>query len=816
MAVPLKRLARAGKKGTGKGRRKGLGTVVKQVGVAVIALALVLALVGLGFYLLQKQEGEQSMLEQARIGAEGVANRLSEYVTFHSSLLARYAQSPGLAELLQSENRDELMAQEQGLLRLMQGALRVRFLPLEWDSPDPEARPPFSFASLEMIRTVEQSGLSSPAEVHQPGSPHRHLALAAPIKNRDAVLVGVAHLVLAFEVLQRNVADRNDPAGQFVVQQVIANGIVNLASNKDEATEGSAAGQVPVPGSIWQVAYWPSEPAGSLLQKPQFWGILAGGLVLIGLLLSLLSIRFGRTFEQKTAVVTAAAVAGSNATLHQNEAVTVGARESDSSDIEKERRVALAGKLEALKPKTAKPVSPITKVSLPASIFRAYDIRGVVDETLDADSVYLIGRAIGSAAQEQGQQTVIIGRDGRLSSQALSEALARGLMESGRDVVDLGQVPTPVLYFATHFLGSDSGVIVTGSHNPPEYNGLKIVIGGEALSGQRIQGLRQRIESGDLLQGEGVLQEQDLLPDYINRIIEDVQLLAPLKVVVDCGNGVASVAAPILFQALGCEVTDLFCEVNGNFPNHHPDPGNPENMRALVEKVREQGADLGLAFDGDGDRLGVVDSQGKIIWPDRLLMLLARDILMRQPGADVVYDVKSSRHLAGEILTAGGRPIMWRSGHSLIKAKMKETDALLGGELSGHIYIKDRWYGFDDALYAGARLLEIISAEGLSSAEVFASLPESVSTMELSSPTPEAARLMERLSEQFQFPRAKLITIDGIRAEFEDGWGLVRPSNTTPMIMFRFEADDEAALARIQGIFREQISGIAPELELPF
>ncbi len=811
MAVLLKWPARFNRKGGDKGRRKDIGAVVKPAAVTMIALALVLALVGLGFHLLQQQESEQSMLEQTRIGAEGVANRLSEYITNHSNLLTRYAQSPGLADLLKSGNQEELTTREQALLRLMQGAVRVRFLPLEWDRPDPAARPPFSFASLEMIRTVETSGLPSPAEVHQPGTPNKHIALAAPIKDGTGALVGVAHLVLPYEVLQRNVTERNDSPGLLMVQQVIANGIANLSRNKGEVIEGPAAGQIAVTGSIWQVAYWPSEPVGSLLQRPAFWGILVGGLVLIGLLLLQLSLRFGRTLRQETAPVPA----GKTVPQH-TEAIPVGPRESDGTEADKETRAALAEKLEALQPKMSKPVAPVTAVSLPASIFRAYDIRGVVDETLDAESVYLIGRAIGSAAREQGQQTVIIARDGRNSSQSLSEALARGLMESGQDVVDLGQVPTPVLYFATHFLGSDSGVMVTGSHNPPEYNGLKIVIGGEALSGQRIQDLRQRIGSGNLLQGEGVLQAQDLLPDYINRIIEDVQLLAPLKVVVDCGNGVASVAAPTLFRALGCEVTDLYCEVNGSFPNHHPDPSNPENMRALIKKVREQGADLGIAFDGDGDRLGIVDSQGKIIWPDRLLMLLARDILMRQPGADVVYDVKSSRHLAGEILTSGGRPIMWRSGHSLIKAKMKETGALLGGELTGHIYIKERWYGFDDALYAGARLLEIISAEGLSSTEVFAALPESVSTPELSAPTPEAAQLMERLTGQVQFPGAKLITIDGIRAEFEDGWGLVRPSNTTPLIMFRFEADDETALARIQGIFREQISGIAPELDLPF
>ncbi|MCB1856673.1 MAG: phosphomannomutase/phosphoglucomutase [Gammaproteobacteria bacterium] len=462
--------------------------------------------------------------------------------------------------------------------------------------------------------------------------------------------------------------------------------------------------------------------------------------------------------------------------------------------------------------------SPSGSSSVSATLFRAYDIRGVVGDTLDTDIVYLLGRAIGSEAQACGEQTVIIARDGRHSSELLSEALSRGLVESGREVVDLGLVPTPVVYFATHFLGSNSGVMVTGSHNPPEYNGLKIVIGGEALAEGRIKDLHRRIQEGDLVSGTGARREQDLLPDYISRISEDVQLLTPMKVVVDCGNGVSSVVAPALLRVLGCDVVELFCHVDGNFPNHHPDPGDPRNLQALIDCVRNEGADLGIALDGDGDRLGIVDSQGNIIWPDRLLMLLARDVLLRQPGADVIYDVKSSRHLASEILTYGGRPIMWKSGHSLIKEKMRETGAVLAGELTGHIYFQERWYGFDDGLYAAARLLEVLSGEGVSSAEVFAQLPESVSTAELHAPVGEGRgpSLVGALLERGQFPDAKLVTIDGIRAEFQDGWGLVRPSNTGPNLVFRFEADDKVALTRIQGIFRDQLSVIDTTLELPF
>ncbi|MES9886544.1 MAG: phosphomannomutase/phosphoglucomutase, partial [Candidatus Sedimenticola sp. 6PFRAG1] len=341
--------------------------------------------------------------------------------------------------------------------------------------------------------------------------------------------------------------------------------------------------------------------------------------------------------------------------------------------------------------------------SLPKSIFLAYDIRGVVGETLTPDVVFELGRAIGSEAYDRGQQTVIVGRDGRDSGEELSEALCRGLMDSGRDVVRIGVVPTPLLYFATHFLGSNTGVMITGSHNPVEYNGLKIVVGGEALEGDSIQALGQRIESGNLLQGNGMEQEQELIQDYIARVTEDVQLARPLKVVVDSGNGSAGLVAPDLLRALGCDVIELFSEIDGSFPNHHPDPSKPENLQTLITMVRERKADIGVAFDGDGDRLGVVDSDGKIIWPDRLLMLFARDVLARQPGSDVIFDVKSTRHLATEVLGYGGRPIMWKTGHSPIKAKMKETGALLAGEMSGHIFFRERWYGFDDGVYSCAR-----------------------------------------------------------------------------------------------------------------
>ncbi len=460
----------------------------------------------------------------------------------------------------------------------------------------------------------------------------------------------------------------------------------------------------------------------------------------------------------------------------------------------------------------------MTTPAIDPSIFKAYDIRGIVDQTLTTDAVYWIGRALGAEAEARGEQHIYVARDGRLSGPRLIEALIRGLREAGRDVTDLGMVPTPVLYYAAYALGTGSGIMLTGSHNPPDYNGLKMVIGGTTLAGADIQALRRRIESGDLTQGEGRFDSVDVVPRYIERITGDVKLARPMKVIVDCGNGVAGVAAPQLLRALGCEVTALFCEVDGHFPNHHPDPSQPENLEDLKRALSEQDADIGLAFDGDGDRLGVVTPSGDVIWADRQMMLYARDVISRNPGAEIIYDIKCTSHLARVIREAGGKPLMWKTGHSFVKAKLKETGDLLAGEMSGHIFFKERWYGFDDALYTAARLLEILAADGRPADEIFAALPDSINTPELKLHTAEGENhtLMEKLCAAADFPDATITTIDGIRADFADGFGLVRASNTTPCLVIRFEAEDEAGLARIQGEFRQLILSQAPEAELPF
>ncbi|WP_197710728.1 phosphomannomutase/phosphoglucomutase [Halorhodospira halochloris] len=462
----------------------------------------------------------------------------------------------------------------------------------------------------------------------------------------------------------------------------------------------------------------------------------------------------------------------------------------------------------------------VSAAEVPASIFRAYDIRGVVGKTLSAEVAYWVGRAVASEARDRGVEQLVVGRDGRHSSPELAAAIASGMNDSGCDVVDIGQAPTPIMYFATHELQTGSGIAVTGSHNPPDYNGMKVMIAGDTLSGKAITDLYERIRDGRLHTGSGkVEQRTDLVDLYIRRICADIRPQRPLHLILDAGNGVAGAIAPRLFRELGCSVEELYCDVDGDFPNHHPDPAEPENLHTLIERVKSSGADLGLAFDGDGDRLGVIDSQGKIIWPDRQLMLYAQDVLSRRPGEAVVFDVKCSMHLARVIEAAGGQPQMSRTGHSLIKATLRASGAPLAGEMSGHTFFVERWYGFDDGIYTGARLIEIVAADGRSSAEIFAELPEGVSTPELKVKVEEGEQqqLMEALISEGErrFPEATIHTIDGIRVEWPDGWGLIRASNTTPVLVVRFEANDDQGLARIRGAFEELLASVKPGLEIP-
>jgi len=455
---------------------------------------------------------------------------------------------------------------------------------------------------------------------------------------------------------------------------------------------------------------------------------------------------------------------------------------------------------------------------LPAEIFKAYDIRGIVNKSLTADVVRRIGHALGSLAAEQGQKAIAVGRDGRLSGPELAGALMDGIVAAGVDAIDVGCVPTPVTYFAAYELGCHSCVSVTGSHNPPDYNGLKMVIGGTTLALDAIQDIKKRAETDNLRHGKGERRSADVLSAYVEKIVGDVKLARPMKIVMDCGNGVAGAIAPELFKRLGCEIVPLFCEVDGNFPNHHPDPSKPENLKDVVKALQETDAEIGIAFDGDGDRLGVVTKDGEIIFPDRQLMLFAADVLSRVPGGQIIYDVKCTRLLAPWIRQHGGVPLMWNTGHALVKAKLKETGAPLAGEMSGHCFFKERWYGFDDGLYTGARLLEILSRASNAN-PVLKALPNSPSTPELNIKMAEGEPfvLIDKLKAEGKFDGAQeLITIDGLRVEYKDGFGLARPSNTTPVVVLRFEADNAAALERIQAGFRTALQAVWPGIQLPF
>lgn len=705
--------------------------------------------------------------------------------------------------------------------RIVPGLLRIRVLPPDIDQPDESQIPPMGYADLVMVKKALES--NPQAAVHGAGTPHIHLAAARKIMIENRI-VGVVLASYSMEQIKKLITGAQMKEGALELKQGdLSIGFSGEATFKNEPPTGF----VKVRNNSWTVHYWIPTNTGP---GPILYGSIVASALAGLILLFFIGYRWLKKslLHDQTSIMNAArdVTLGNKAGFYP---IKIKELEGSFASLHNVRQMmrSLSGQNDqdvlvddGVESKSANPGKSASSeiTMLPKEIFRAYDIRGVVGQSLTIEIVRMIGQAIGSEAQDSGQQTVIIARDGRHSSPDMSTALATGLQSSGCDVIDLGMVPTPLLYFATHFLESNSGVMVTGSHNPPDYNGLKMVIDGDTLSGDRIQRIYERIENDHLKSGEGSIETKDVISDYIGTICDDVQLGQPMKVVVDCGNGVAGSLAPILLRSIGCEVVELYCEVDGNFPNHHPDPSKPENLQDLIERVEDEKAHLGLAFDGDGDRLGVIDSAGSLIWPDRQMMLYAADVLSRQPGADIIFDVKCSKHLATEIVKHGGRPIMWKTGHSLIKAKIKEIGAQLAGEMSGHIFFKERWFGFDDALYTATRLLEILSADPRTSAEVFEELPNSINTPELNVTLEEGENFafIDKLLEHAKFKNAKVTTIDGLRVDFADGWGLVRASNTTPSLVMRFEADSEEALERIQSGFKQLMLKVKPDLDLPY
>ena len=856
-------------------KQPGRSALRKVIFVVAAVLGLVI-IIGGGWYL-SNSLSKKSEQESVRTDKEAVAKQaavVADYFRPVRKQLTEMARDTSVKQLFASGDTEQLALEADRRTGQFESALKLRFLlPGNYELDD-VSKPPLGFASLAMLRHAESSSDVINPEAILLGSDNAHIVFIKRVKNDTGEVIGLIHLSLAIDLLKQSLSGIPVSGAYLELQQHIGSRTLVLASRGDAGLKQGQPVIEQVAGTGWNLAHWgelSAAAAGGGLNLPLIAGLVVAAIVLVAVVVLLFSRGKRTTADENVpaaseaeAVIYTGAIKAIMEGAHpgmEKLIPNLGSIQSQSgnitpisqglvgdditmmlskSDLEAEAEKGdffdLTGGGE--EPAPASPSEAITEPNLKAVkippdadeqtdkpeispvIFRTYDIRGVVGKDLTAEIVKQIGQSIGSEAASREQKKVIVGRDGRTSSPELGEALIEGLRSAGRDVIDIGMVPTPVLYYATNTLDTTSGVMLTGSHNGPDYNGLKIVLAGETLSEAAIQTIYQRIVNGDFETGQGGLETHEILADYIRRVSEDIPVALgnAFKLVVDCGNGVAGVLAPQLYKAMGHEVVELFCEVDGKFPNHHPDPSQPENLQALIDKVQAEQADLGFAFDGDGDRLGVVDGEGNIIWPDRQLMILARDVLTRNPGAEIIYDVKCSRHLKSIIEAGGGKPMMWKTGHSLIKSKMKEIGAPLAGEMSGHIFFKERWYGFDDALYTGARMLEVLLASKAKPSEVFAEIPDSVSTPELRVDLSEDAHssFMAELKDKINFPGAEVFDIDGYRIEFPDGWGLVRPSNTTPCLILRFEADNPEALSRIQADFHQLLLSVKPDLTLPF
>ena len=799
----------------------------------VIGLVLIAALVGGALWVIQYRAQQEANLkaefeEKARTIASVVAS------TFHPyrRSLSELASSPEILEAFKDARNMEAATVRIG--KTLPPHLLLRLLPPDTDIDFDTKIPPLGFGSIDLMRKAQRDGSQIPVEHYMRDGDVNYAVVIERAVDASSELVGFLHLSVDASQL-RNKLREATPAETFVeiVQRLDTGAPVRIASVGRVPTGELDSATVKVPGTIWEIRVRAEgKEASTGFSLRDVLPMLAALVAVLGLVFVFLKRRgatggktaaplvveyrgaidaiFSGNYPGMDALVLEATVDASSFQLPETDDPNANTLTSKPDDLEA-----------ALQQADGDGEEDVPDYVVHPSVFRTYDIRGIVDVTLDEEAVYLIGRALGAEAVALEQNSVVIARDGRNSSNQFAEALIRGLTESGLDIVDIGLTPTPILYFATHYLDARSGVMITGSHNPGNYNGLKMVLDGKTLSGDAIQALRQRIEAEDFVEGEvGKVETVEIIPDYIRRISEEIPISLgdSLHIVVDCGNGVPGIVAPHLFRALGHDVEELHCEVDGDFPNHHPDPSQPENLEDLIAIVRAQGADLGLAFDGDGDRLGVIDSEGNIIWPDRQMILFARDVLSRQPGAPIIFDVKCTGRLANAIREAGGEPVMYKTGHSLIKSKMQEISSPLAGEMSGHIFFKERWYGFDDALYSACRLLEILVNAGKPAVEVFAELPMGVATPELRLDMPESrhAEFMQAVIDAAAFPDGELNDIDGLRVDFPDSWGLIRASNTTPCLVLRFEGDTLEALDAVKDRFREMLLSIDDTLELPF
>lgn len=771
--------------------------------MAAFALAFIVAIL-LSMFVVQSSLNaayRQQMIDSA-------ADVLQLRINLQQQALLAQTQALGnsirLSELLADADTAALAREENRIRETIPNALQVRLIRRGEAKVDRDSEPPFTFASLDLAKRTEAGEPTYPEAIQY--KDRWLLSIAAPVKRpAEAASAGTLFIYVEMNAIS-NSLDGQIAGGLALLQTFDRSPTSTVLSL---GTTGSAAVVArPLANPYWQINFYPDNtltdaaPAGLLLYLlPALAGL---GIALAGTLAYLAQLPRHRTLgltprqamPRQAVPAQVAPVAGtqpSTPDISGKSTFVTAAQDQDWPAADEE----------------------ITAPTDLGSIFRAYDIRGVVGATLTPNVIYKIGLAIGSEAIQLGQQALLVGADGRLSSPDVMASLINGILATGMDVIRLGAVPTPVLYFATHTTETTSGVMITGSHNPPQYNGFKIVFRGKTLVDADIQRLYRRFVAEDFNSGRGELRELDILDQYFDAISDDVVVAQPLRVVVDCGNGIAGDITPDIYMNLGCEVIPLYCDVDGNFPNHHPDPTIASNLQDLILMVKSQGADLGLALDGDGDRLVAVTGSGEIIAPDQLLMLFAKDVVFRNPGSDVVYDIKCTRHLNSVISGFGGRPIICRSGHSYLKEKMAETDAALGGEFSGHVCFNERWYGFDDGIYAGARLLEIVGSQTAGLDELMREFPQSVSTPELKLAVDELEkfRIIDLLLEHGDFSAGAVSTLDGIRVDFADGWGLVRASNTGPCLTLRFEADDQTGLERIESLFRQQLHKVDQKLD---
>lgn len=747
------------------------------------------------------------------------------------------ATSSLLTELISGSDGTRLSLEEMRFRQLIPYAIRVRLFPLGSAGIDRHANPPFSFTSLDMVNRVESGQSVYPEAINVDG--RWVLSMAAPVRSpADDTVRGTLFVYLEMSALSSGLAGRLNGEMRLVqtFRNLSSNDVLRLGSSAIGAPEVSR----PLDNPAWKLRFYPS----AIITNPDISSpleflmpdIVFLLIALAGVALSVFEIVSRANANAARARQMANVIAGQRKRADKTDprsSTDRGARlvkrhdeppDAKGRDDRGARQVKRRDKPpDATGPDDRPPDGELIDIEWTdendgqastdtalAGIFRAYDIRGIYNDTLTTFVARKIGLAIGTEAEFQGQQSLLVAADGRTSSPAVTAALIEGLTRAGRDVIDLGAVPTPLLYFATHETGTRSGVMVTASHNPPEYNGFKIVFDRTTLVDHDIQQIYTRFKSGDFSSGEGTVSKVDIIDAYMNAVTDDVVVAQPLKVVVDCGNGIAGKIAPGLLGNLGCEVVPLYCEVDGRFPNHDPDPLVPANLQELIGKVKSERADLGIAFDGDGDRLVAVTASGEIVWPDRLLMLFAKDVVSRNPGANVVYDVKCSRHLNSVISSFGGKPVMCRTGHSFVKAKVRETGAVLGGEMSGHICFGERWFGFDDALYAAARLLEIVGSQSEDLEVLLDEFPVSIATPEIQIPVADADkfRIVEQLVENADFADGTITSIDGLRVDFAAGWGLVRASNTKPCLTLRFEADDQASLTVIEERFKQYLKAV--------